>query len=255
MRQPRNFLLLVPTLLLLQALSFAQTPDKKDQQTNQNSGERSDEKRLTVTKDVMNDFAHGALASVRERFSADLKDSVSESDLKDAHDQLTEVAGVFQSQISQTTRMVQGEPVYISRSQCSRYKVELRLMFDDTNEIILFRIGPVSDMSSEDMEAAARAIADQLQQHQFAGVNAKFNARMKDAMPTDRLEASWVHVLMHLGPFKSMRSARKDPDLDRVDVRCEFENGPMIVRVAFDPAGKVSGLWMLPAETEKDSQA
>jgi hypothetical protein len=47
---------------------------------------------------------------------------------------------------------------------------------------------------------------------------------------------------------------RKDPNLDRVDVRCEFENGPMIVRVAFDPAGKVSGLWMLPEEREKDSQ-
>jgi hypothetical protein len=28
----------------------------------------------------------------------------------------------------------------------------------------------------------------------------------------------------------------------------------MIVRVAFDPFGKISGLWMLPAETEKDSQ-
>ena len=50
-----------------------------------------------------------ALASVRERFSADLKDSVSESDLKDARDELTGVAGAFQAQISQTTRTVQGD--------------------------------------------------------------------------------------------------------------------------------------------------
>jgi hypothetical protein len=28
----------------------------------------------------------------------------------------------------------------------------------------------------------------------------------------------------------------------------------MILRIAFDPAGKVGGLWMLPAEPEKDSQ-
>jgi hypothetical protein len=59
---------------------------------------------------------------------------------------------------------------------------------------------------------------------------------------------------MHLGPFRSIQLARKDPESDRVDVRCVFENGPMIVRIAFDPSGKISGLWMLPAETEKDSQ-
>jgi hypothetical protein len=42
--------------------------------------------------------------------------------------------------------------------------------------------------------------------------------------------------------------------MDRVDVRCEFENGLMIVRIAFEPSGKIAGLWMLPTETEKDSQ-
>ena len=47
--------------------------------------------------------------------------------------------------------------------------------------------------------------------------------------------------MMHLGPFKNIRAARKDPEFDRVDVRCEFENGPMIVRIAFDPSGKIAG--------------
>jgi hypothetical protein len=213
-----------------------------------------DDKRLAITRDVMEDFGHGALVAVRKRFGADLKDSVSDDDLKDAHDQLAELAGAFQSQISQAARLVQGAPVYVSRSQCSRYKVELRLMFDDANLISDFRIGPVSDLSPESQEGAARDIADLLRQEQFPDVNAKFNARLKGNMPADRLEASWGHILMHLGTFKAIKSTRKDPDLDRVDVRCEFENGPMIVRVAFDPAGKVSGLWMLPAETEKDSQ-
>ena len=89
---------------------------------------------------------------------------------------------------------------------------------------------------------------------QFSEVSTRFNDQMKERMPTDRLEASWMHVMMHLGPFKNIRAARKDPEFDSVDVRCEFENGPMIVRIAFDPSGKIEGLWMLPAETEKDSQ-
>ena len=239
MRPLRNFLLLLTIVVVFQGLGHAQSPD---------------EKRLFITKDVMDEFAHGGFATVHERFSADLKDAVSESDLKAARDELTGVAGAFQSQISQTTRMAQGAPIYISKSQFEHFKVELKLMFDDTNQIIHFRIAPISDVSPESMEASARTITDLLRQHQFKEVSTRFNDPLKETMPTDRLEASWMHVMMHLGPFKNIRAARKDPEFDRVDVRCEFENGPIIVRIAFEPSGKIEGLWMLPAETEKDSQ-
>jgi hypothetical protein len=240
MRSLRNLLLLLAIILGIQGFGHAQT---------------SDEKRLSITKDVMDEFAHGGVASVRERFSADLKDSVSESDLKAARDELAGVAGAFQGQISQTTRTVQGAPVYVSKSQFEHYKVELKLMFDDTNQIINFWIAPISDVSPEIMEASAKAITDLLGQQQFKEVSTRFNDQMKEKMPPDRLEASWMHVMMHLGPFKSIKLARKDPEFDRVDVRCVFENGPMVVRIAFDPSGKIAGLWMLPAEPEKDSQA
>jgi hypothetical protein len=191
---------------------------------------------------------------VRERFSPDLKDSVTENDLKGAREELTSVAGAFQSQISQSSRTVQGTPIYVSKSQFEHYKVELKLMFDDANQITYFRIAPISDVSPETMEASAKAITDLLRQQQFNEVSTRFNDQMKETMPLDRLEASWTHVMMHLGPFKGIKLARKDPEFDRVDVRCAFENGPMIVRIAFDPSGKIAGLWMLPAETEKDSQ-
>ncbi len=239
MRPLRKFLLLLMIILAIQGLGHTQT---------------SDEKRLSITKNVMNDFAHDGLAAVRERFSADLKDSVSESDLKAARDELAAVAGAFQGQISQTTRTVQGAPIYVSKSQFEHFKVELKLMFDDADQITYFRIAPVSDASPESMEASAKAITDLLRQQQFKEVSTRFNDQMKETMPPDRLEASWTHVMMHLGPFKSIQLARKDPEFDRVDVRCVFENGPMIVRIAFDPSGKIAGLWMLPAEPERDSQ-
>jgi hypothetical protein len=239
MRPLRYFLLLLAIVLGIHGLAYAQS---------------SDEKRLSITKDVMDEFAHGGIASVRERFSADLKNSVSETDLKSARDGLDEVAGAFQAQISQTTRAAQGAPIYVSKCQFEHFKVELKLTFDDTNRIVDFRIAPISDVSPESMEASAKAIADLLGQQQFKEVSTRFNEQMKEAMPPDRLEASWTHVMMHLGAFKNIKAARKDPEFDRVDVRCEFENGPMIVRLAFDPSGKIAGLWMLPAEPGQDSQ-
>ncbi len=239
MRPLRNFLLLLAMLLSLQAIAVAQT---------------SDDARLAITRDVTADFGRSEFAPIRQRFSDELKSAVTESDLKDARDELGDTAGAFQSQISQTMRTVQGRPIYVSKSQFEHFKVELKLMFDDANLITDFRIAPLSDVSPENMEAAARAITGLLQQQQFADVNAKFTLRMKETMPTDRLQGSWMHVMTHLGPFKSIRSARKDPEADLVNVRCEFENGQIIVRLAFDPGGKIAGLWMLPAEPEKDSQ-
>ena len=59
-------------------------------------------------------------------------------------------------------------------------------------------------------------------------------------------------MLSHLGQFKNVKLVAKDDELDFVDVTCAFETGEIVVRVAFDPSGKIGGLWMLPVETEPD---
>jgi hypothetical protein len=129
----------------------------------------------------------------------------------------------------------------------------LGLTFDDSNRITRVWIAPVSDLTPDNMESSAKDIADLLQKKSFEAVNDRFNDRLKATMPTDQLDMSWSHVLMHLGPFKSVKQARKDPEFDFVDVRCVFEHGEITVRVAFDLSGKVDGLWMLPVESDDDS--
>jgi hypothetical protein len=234
---------LLPLLLILgvQALGRAQS-------------QSPDGIRLSITKNVMDEISQDELASVREQFSPDLKDSLTESEMRVEITELTRVAGAFQKQISQTTRTMQGKPIYVSRCQFEKFKVELKLVFNDDNQITDVWLLPVSDLTAENMEAMAKEIPALLRQERFDEVSAQFDDRMKVAMPTERLHESWLHVVSHLGPFKSIRVARKDPEFDAVDVRCEFENGPMIVRIAFDPTGKIGGLWMLPAEPETDSQ-
>jgi len=208
-----------------------------------------DDVRLSVTKDVMDEIAGDQLASVYERFSPDLKDSLSQDQMRLVLNELVAVSGAFQKQISQNTRTVQGSSIYVSKSQFENFKVELRLAFNDSNQITRVWIAPVSDLSPESMEASAKALTDLLRQRSFDLLSSRFNDRMKTAMPRERLEASWSHVILHLGQFKSVKLARKDPELDLVDVTCEFEHGEATVRVAFDPSGKVSGLWMLPAQS------
>ena len=56
MRKVRIFLLLLSILIGIQGLVLAQS---------------SGEKRLSITRDVMDEFGRGTLASIRERFNAD----------------------------------------------------------------------------------------------------------------------------------------------------------------------------------------
>ena len=235
MRALRKVLLSVVILLIAGLPGFSQTLD---------------EVRLSITKGVMDNIAHDQLPLVIAHFSPDLKEAISQDDIETVLAQLVDVTGAFQKQISQDARTVKGMPVYISRSQYEHYKVELGLEFDDANQIIHIWIVPVSDLSAATMETSAKALTELLHQGLFDEASTKFDERMKIMMPTEKLGASWTHIMMHMGSFKSVKSALKDPEFDSVDVRCEFDHGDIIVRIAFGPSGNVTGLWMLPAPEE-----
>jgi chemotaxis protein CheY-P-specific phosphatase CheC len=218
----------------------------------QTSTQSVDDSRLSLTKDVMNEMAGGQISSVCDRFTPDLKDSVTEDKLQFAWNRLIGVSGAFQKQLSQSSRTIHGTTIYVAKSQFEDSKVELRLTFDDKNQITRIWIAPVSDLSLETMESTAKDLVDQLRQKQFEQLTDRFSTELKVRMPPERLEMSWSHVLAHLGEFKNVKLAAKDDELDFVDVTCAFESGEIIVRVAFDPSGKIGGLWMLPVETTPD---
>jgi hypothetical protein len=240
MRRLPYFLLIALAVLGAARASLAQSPD---------------ETRLSITKEVMEEIGHDQLGPVMEHFSPDLKDTLTQDQVKSAIAELVSVTGAFQKQLSQDTRKVNGGSIYVSRSQFEKFKVELGLVFDDGNRITRVWIAPVCDMSPADMETLATQMTDLLRQEHFEQLFARFSDRMKSAMPAERLEMSWSHVVMHLGAFKNAKTAKKDPEFDLVNVRCEFEQGEITVRIAYDPSGKIDGLWMLPVdedETPKD---
>jgi hypothetical protein len=212
----------------------------------------TEDSRLALTKDVMNDMAGGQIAAVSARFTPDLKDSLTEDKLEFVWNRLMNVSGGFQKQISQSTRTIHGATAYVAKSQFEDSKVELRLTFDDHDRITHFWIGPVSDLSAETMESTAKDLVEQLHQKQFEQMSIRFTTELQVRMPPERLQMSWSHVVSHLGPFKNVKLVSKDEELDFVDVTCEFETGEIVVRVAFDPSGKIGGLWMIPVESAPD---
>jgi hypothetical protein len=238
MRPARYILLSAVVIFAINAFGQNQAPD---------------DIRLWITKEVMVEIAHEQISSVFERFTPKLRYSLSQDEMKNVLESLASVTGPFKEQISQDRRIVNGAPIYVSRSQFENHKVEMGLSFDENNQIADIWIAPVSDMSAESMQDYATAMTDLLRQRRFDLLTSTFNERMKVAMPAKVVALSWAHIVEHLGEFKSVKQARKNPQYDVVDIICEFERGEIVVRVAFDLSGKVGGFRMMPMDETDDA--
>ena len=155
MRMFRALLLVLPFASLLLCVpsafpqSSAQSPKADEPSPQSQSAQLSaaDDKRLSLTKDVMNEMAGGQMTAVCDRFTPDLKDNLTEDKMQFVWNRLTGVAGGFQKQLSQSTRTIRGMTTYVAKSQFEDSKVELRLVFNDQNQISHIWIAPVSDLA------------------------------------------------------------------------------------------------------------
>ena len=106
----------------------------------------------------------------------------------------------------------------------------------------------VSQAENEEPEVLAEQFVELLVKGQFAKAVEGFDTAMKESLPTDKLAQTWRTTTGQAGLFKQQLGTRLEKFLgsDIVFVTCEFEKGPMDVKVVYDSNRKVSGLWFLP---------
>lgn len=75
-----------------------------------------------------------------------------------------------------------------------------------------------------------------------------FDAVMTQAMPAQKLQEAWSSLTGQFGAFEKQAGVRtaKEQGFDVAYVTCEFEKGRANIKVVWDSAGEVSGLWFLP---------
>jgi len=78
----------------------------------------------------------------------------------------------------------------------------------------------------------------------FDAVAEQFDETMKVALPPKRIGGVRKTVVHNVGPFeKPLRTQTAQmPGVDVVPVTCKFANAEMDVQVAYDQAGRISGL-------------
>ncbi len=106
----------------------------------------------------------------------------------------------------------------------------------------------VSQTENKEPEVMAKEFVELLVKGQFSKAVEGFDAAMKKSLPTDKLAQTWRTTTGQAGIFKQQLGTRREKFLgsEIVFVTCEFEKGPMDVKVVYDSDNKVTGLWFVP---------
>jgi hypothetical protein len=102
---------------------------------------------------------------------------------------------------------------------------------------------------SEELEKIARSSLDLILKGDYAAVYARFDDKMKAAMPADKLGAAWEAVLTQTGKFQRLNAPTLDTKGDyRVLVfPADFENAKANMIFAFNASGQIAGWAVRPA--------
>ena len=98
-------------------------------------------------------------------------------------------------------------------------------------------------------EEPARRVLAQLVAHDYAAVHARFSPTLLKAVPQpEKLGQIWQQFAGHLGAFVRVEKADvgRSGEFQVTQFACVFEKGALNVRLAFDTAGLVAGLFFPP---------
>ena len=100
----------------------------------------------------------------------------------------------------------------------------------------------------DEKKAAANAFADLLIKGQFKEAAQNFDKTMKKALRPKKLAKAWNETTANAGPFEKKLGTRADKYLwsDIIYVTCQFQEGPLDIKVVYDKNKKISGLWLVP---------
>lgn len=105
-------------------------------------------------------------------------------------------------------------------------------------------------VQSPDVAELAGQFVELMAKGDFSTAVRNFDGAMKQAMSAEKLGEAWRSLTTQVGAFQRQAGVRtaKEQGYDVAYVTCEFENGSVAVKVVFDRAKQISGLWFVPPQ-------
>jgi len=99
-----------------------------------------------------------------------------------------------------------------------------------------------------DLTPLATGFVESLVKEDFADAVKNFDSTMKGVMSEAKLQDVWQELLAQSGSFKKQTGVRQTQEqgFNIVFVTCEFEKSTLNIKVVFNDANEISGLWFVP---------
>ncbi len=112
-------------------------------------------------------------------------------------------------------------------------------------------------MTTISNEARARDFIAKLARHDFSRAFGDFDEKMRAAMPERKLGEVWSAMEAQAGAFERVDSVTLSDagDFHVVVAKASFARAPLVLRVALDGAGRVSGFFVAPGDSAKAWEA
>lgn len=96
--------------------------------------------------------------------------------------------------------------------------------------------------------ARGRAFVESLADYRFADVIPEFDSMMASLLDTSSLRDTWERLVKTTGALQRITSVRVDtqPAYTFAFVTCQFEKGPLNIKVVFNKAGRIAGFFLEP---------
>ncbi|NOX89109.1 MAG: alpha/beta fold hydrolase [Calditrichaeota bacterium] len=96
-----------------------------------------------------------------------------------------------------------------------------------------------------------------LEKSRFDSAYSFFDAKMKEALPAEKLKGIWQSLQSQTGAFKKQGSVRTETfqQYRIVYVTCEFEKSALDAKIVFDAQNKIAGLFFVPHQEPKSYEA
>jgi|GEM_PF-878376 len=96
----------------------------------------------------------------------------------------------------------------------------------------------------------ANLFVDLLEQKDFGSAAALFDEEMSKLMPASKLQQTWEDLNKQMGDFEKKLEIKTEiqKEYEIAHVISQFKKVKLDIKVVFNQAGKISGLWFQPAK-------
>jgi len=209
-----------------------------------------------AARQMLGNFVAGRFDEASKDFNETMRATAPPSVLANMKKRMEAEVGAFQHIAAVHKRTEDGFPAVELVLKYDKAPVSMVVVFDRSNRIGAVTMHPVvPEPVNPELEAAARELLANFTARRFAEMSARFDATMQAQLPPGRLAGLYKDVAVAFGAFRAITAVRQETaqQFRVIDMTASFELDTATVRVVFDQAGKIAGLYIRPFDGKSPS--